>query len=288
MKAESSLHRGKAFQTGVALLERAGISNPALDASVLLGHTIGKTAATILMERNATLTAEEAALFQDLIERRCRRETLSRLIGKKEFYSRSFRTTRDVLDPRPETEILVERSLESFGSFCGSPKVLDVGTGSGAIAVTLAAESPGSFVVATDISMAALGIALGNAEDHGVLDRIRFIATDLASSLVETARFDVIVSNPPYVSRTEYPTLPLEVLQGDPVEALVAGPEGTEFYPVLAELACKLLNPGGHLLVEVGCGQSPFVESLFKSKGFENVEAFPDLAGIARVVRGTR
>lgn len=288
MDAEKRIDRGEAFRRGIAFLKRAGVSNPAMDASILLGHITGETSATVLLERNMALTTRETALFQNLIERRCRHEMLSRLIGEKEFFSRAFRTTSDVLDPRPETEILVEKAIDCLKKLSGQPWILDVGTGSGVIAVTLAAENPRVHVVATDISAEALKLALVNAQNHRVSGRIRFVRTDLALCIKDGRCFDQIVSNPPYISKTEYPKLPVEVIKGDPVESLVAGPEGTEFYPALAELAGRLLKPGGHLIVEVGLGQSSFVKDLFLEKGLDCVEIFPDLAGVPRVVKGIR
>lgn len=288
MESVKGVERGDAFRRGVTILGQAGIANPALDASVLLGHVIGEDAATALMERNRILTNSEATLFGTLIERRCRREAISTLTGHKEFYSRAFHTSSDVLDPRPETEILVEKALHCLEDFHGQPKILDVGTGSGVIAVILAAENHKAIITATDISQPALRAASANSARHGVSDRIRLIRTDLATGLADTARFDLIVSNPPYISQEEYRTLTPEVLKCDPTIALVAGPEGTEFYPVLAVIARKLLNPGGHLLVEVGAGQSHCVETLFRKTGFGEVRAFPDLSGISRVVKGTK
>jgi release factor glutamine methyltransferase len=288
MESVKGPERGEAFRRGVSLLEEAGIANPALDASVLLGHVTGEDGATALLERNKTLTAGEAALFITLIERRCRRETTSRLTGQKEFYSRVFHTNCDVLDPRPETEILVEKALQYLKNFTGKPRVLDVGTGSGAIAVTLAAENHSVVVTATDICPAALKTAEANSARHGVRDRVRFVRTDLAAGLVDTARFELVVSNPPYVSQAEYRTLTPEVIGSDPAIALVAGPTGMEFYPVLAKTAKNLLKPGGHFLVEVGAGQSRHVKTLLKEAGLGEVKVFPDFSGIPRVVKGTK
>jgi release factor glutamine methyltransferase len=288
MESVKNAERGKVFSRGMNLLGKAGIANPALDASVLLGYVTGEDAATALIDRNKALTSNEAALYEMLIERRCRRETISQLTGQKEFYSRIFLTTPDVLDPRPETEILVEKALFFLEGFPCRPNILDIGTGSGVIAVTLAAENQKAIITATDISSAALKIAVANATRHYTSDRIRFIRTDLAAGLIHVPRFDLIVSNPPYVSQAEYRTLEPEVHNSDPAIALVAGPEGTEFYPALTDIAKKLLNPGGLILVEVGAGQSRHVKTLFKEAGFGKVKAFQDLSGISRVVMGAR
>jgi release factor glutamine methyltransferase len=286
MVAVSDINRGEAFRRGIMLLKRAGIPNPTVDASVLLGHITGENAATVLLERKTVLTSREAGLFKELIQRRCRHEVSSRLVGKKEFFSRMFRVTTDVLDPRPETEILVEKALDCLRDCPGQSRILDVGTGSGVIAVTLAAENPGVLVAATDISPAALKLALANAMDHRVSDRVRFIRTELALGVKDEKCFDLLISNPPYVSQAEYPSLPVEVIHGDPVEALVSGPEGTEFYPALVGIAVRILKPGGYLLLEVGAGHSPLVKELFLKAGFADVEVFQDLAGMPRVVKG--
>lgn len=288
MESVKGAERGKAFRMGVSLLAEAGIDNPALEASVLLGYVTGEEAATVLMGRRQTLNGSEKALYETLIERRCRHETLSRLTGRKEFYSRDYHVNKDVLDPRPETEILVEEALHCLKSFPGRRNILDVGTGSGVIAVTLAAEHRDAVVTATDISTEALKTAVCNAAMHGVSDRVRFIRADLAECFADTSLFDLVVSNPPYVSMADYRTLPPEVRSQDPAVALLGGPDGTRFYPALAEIASRLLNPRGHLLVEVGAGQDRLVKHLFQDAGLVDLEVFQDLSGISRVIKGTR
>jgi release factor glutamine methyltransferase len=282
------LDRACAFRRGVFILKGAGITNPALDVSILLGHVTGEPPESVLLEREKPLSRDEAGRFATLIERRRGQETVSRLVGKREFFSRVFRTGPVVLDPRPETEILVERALDRLGRLAGRPRVLDVGTGSGIIAVTLCAENPRVSVVATDISLEALKLAAVNARAHGVPERVHFVRGDLANCFSEASGFDLLVSNPPYVTRDEYDSLPAEVRLGDPVNALVAGPEGTEFFTPLALSAGRLLRTGGAILVEVGAGQAPLVEDIFRRSGLNDVETFPDLAGIDRVVTGTR
>jgi release factor glutamine methyltransferase len=288
LEADRTITRAKAYRESVALLRGAGIPNPTLDASVLLGHVTAEMADTVLLEGNKTLAPDEAARFKNLVARRCDHEVLSRLIGTREFYSRAFRVTCDVFDPRPETEILVEQALACLKDLPGRPMVLDVGTGTGAIAVTIAAENPRIFVTATDINSTALRSARMNAGIHGVADRIRFIRTDLAQGLKSEPRFDLVVSNPPYISQEEYLKLPPEVLRGDPATSLVAGHKGTEFYRPIVQLAREHLRPGGYLVVEMGAGQSSTVIEIFRSGGLEAVEVIPDLARIPRVVKGAR
>jgi len=288
MQTERTRPRGEAFRKGVSALKGAGITSPALDASILLGYVTGQSPGAVLLERDRTLTAEEQDRFETLIKRRSNHETVSRLLGSREFFSLSFRTSPHVLDPRPETEHLVQGALMFVRRLAGRPKILDVGTGSGVLAVTLALLDPRVFVVATDICPKALEVARANACDHGVSERIRFVRTDVVSGFSPEARFDLLVSNPPYIAAGEFPFLPPEVRLGDPYPALVAGPEGTEFFGPLADAAASLLRPGGEILVEVGAGQSLTVEDLFRNRGIRGVTTLQDLAGIGRVVRGEK
>ncbi|MBN2720424.1 MAG: peptide chain release factor N(5)-glutamine methyltransferase [Proteobacteria bacterium] len=288
MRTDEGNDRARIFREGVRALKEAGIPSPALDASLLLGHITGEAPGGVLLERDKSLTLKERECFVSLIERRCNRETVSRLVGEKEFFSLSFATGPDVLDPRPETELLVEEALGFLRRLSGNPRVLDLGTGSGVIAVALAVLDPRITVVATDICPKALAFAGTNALRHGVRERVRFVRADLLSAFSARARFDLLVSNPPYVTEREFPSLPPEVRLGDPRRALVAGPEGIEFYGPLARAAVEFLNPGGEILVEVGAGQHPLVQDIFSGCGIREIAAIPDLSGIKRVVRGKR
>lgn len=279
--------RREVFARGVAALREAGIDTPALDAAVLLGYVTSQPPEAVLMDRGASVTASEAALYSALVRKRCERTAVSRLVGVREFYSRTFRVTDDVLDPRPETEVLVEHALRCLKGLRKPPAVLDVGTGSGAIAVTVAAEIPSARVTATDISMAALAVARNNAARQGVEERIRFVQADLLEPFRFGGRFDVILSNPPYVSWAQFENLPQEVRGGDPGTALVSGPEGLEFYAPLAAASRNLLVPGGSLMVEVGDGQDAAVAAILKGAGFRDVRVVKDLAGRGRVVAGS-
>lgn len=288
MRTEEGNDRARIFREGVLALKEAGIPSPTLDASLLLGHITGEAPERVLLERKKDLTVQEQESFASLIERRCNRETVSRLVGIKEFFSLDFGTGPDVLDPRPETELLVEEALGSLSRMGGNPKVLDVGTGSGVIAVALAILDPRITVVATDICPKALALARTNARRHGVTERVRFVRTDLLSAFSTVPRFDLLVSNPPYIAEGEFPSLPPEVRLGDPRRALVAGPEGIEFYGPLARAAVEFLYPGGEILVEVGAGQHPLVEDIFSACGIREIATIPDLSGTGRVVRGKR
>jgi release factor glutamine methyltransferase len=278
--------REQAFRAGVTALKEAGVESPALDAAILLGHATGESGPQALLSRTRPLSTRQASSYEEFIQKRCQRETVSRIIGSREFYSRPFEVTSHVLDPRPETEVLVSEVVKWLAGTKGPVRVMDVGTGSGAIAVTLAAELPGASVVATDISREALDVAARNAVTHSVDERIEFVFEDLTSGTVARPAFDMIISNPPYIAQGEFEGLHEEVRAGDPVEALVAGPEGIEFYPLLAALATKALRPGGRIMVEVGAGQAEKVSVIFREAGLVQVGTFRDLAGIDRVVTG--
>ena len=288
MDPAPDVQRGAAFRDGVAALKAAGIESPALDAAVLLGYVTGELPATVLLDRGSTLKPSETELYSALVRKRCGRVAVSRLVGAREFYSRSFHITSAVLDPRPETETLVEQAISCLENLEGSPAVLDIGTGSGAIAVTVAAQIPGSRVTATDISMAALAVARRNAACHLVLERVNFIQADLLDGIRGEGNFQVILSNPPYIPRAQFDSLQEEVRLGDPIMSLVSGPDGTEYYPPLAGRSLELLCAGGSLMVEVGAGQAGVVAGIFHQAGYADVEIINDLAGTGRVVKGKK
>ncbi|MDT8395132.1 MAG: peptide chain release factor N(5)-glutamine methyltransferase [bacterium] len=286
MELSPDKNREHVLREAVAALRKAGVKSPVLDAAVLLGHATGESGPDALLRRSTSLSTDQASSYQSFIERRCRRETVSRIIGSREFYSRPFTVTDQVLDPRPDTELLVEEAIAWLTGAAGPVRVIDIGTGSGAIAVTVAAEVPATRVVATDISRGALRVAAANAAAHGVGDRVQFVLADLGDGLASGPVFDLLLSNPPYIAESELGELAEEVCEGDPFEALVAGPEGTEFYPPLAALATKLLRPGGRIMVEVGAGQAAEVSAAFRKAGLVQVRTVRDLGGIERVVAG--
>lgn len=221
-----------------------------------------------------------------LVERRCAGEPIQYIIGETEFYGLPFRVTRDVLIPRPETEHLVEKIIELARLF-PKPRIVDVGTGSGAIAVALAHEWPSAAITAIDISSSALELARWNAERAGFADRIRFLQGDLLAP-VAGEKFEMIVSNPPYVPTTERATLSVEVRDYEPALALFAGDDGLEVYRRLIPASFAALVPGGFVLLEIGFGQSPAIAELLARAGFEQIEFVPDLQAIPRVACARR
>ncbi len=274
--------RGEAFRGAVATLAAAGVENSALDAAVLLAHALEEEREKVLLPREEEVPSPAMERYRGLVARRSLRVPVSQLTGNREFFGLPFLVTSEVLTPRPETEHLVVWALTRKAR-----TVLDLGTGTGNIAVAVAVRAPRSCVVAVDVCPAALEVARRNAIINGVGDRVTFLCSDLVSAL-EGARFDLILSNPPYIREDEVDALPPEVRRHEPRSALVAGPEGTEFHRRIVAAAAGMLNPGGALGLEVGAGQAPAVAGLFRRAGFSAVEIIPDLAGIERVVAGTR
>jgi release factor glutamine methyltransferase len=245
-----------------------------------------KQRAWLLAHLNDELPGDLGARFTLLIDRRYRGEPIQYITGEAEFYGLPFRVTPDVLIPRPETEHLVEKAVELAAGFA-NPRIVDVGTGSGAIAIALAHELTGAIVTATDISVSALNLARWNAERTGFADRIRFLDGDLLTPVADE-RFEFVVSNPPYVPTADRDSLSLEVREHEPSLALFAGTDGLDVYRRLIPAAFAVLEPGGFLVQEIGYGQSDTVGGLLKDTGFDRIEFADDLQGIPRVAYGQR
>ena len=265
---------------------QSGIESPEADARLLLGHALRLGRARLLSESDRLLDAREVASVQALAARRLQREPVSRILGRKEFWSLALNVSDAVLVPRPETETVVELALDLLGAGMRNEplRILDIGTGSGALLLALLSELANATGVGTDISMAAIEVARGNAETNKLDTRARFVCCNLAAGV--NGPFDLIVSNPPYIARAEIATLEPEVRDYDPELALDGGADGLDFYRAIAQEAPRLLAPGGHLVVELGAGQGPAVASLFETAGLTVPPARPDLAGIARALSG--
>jgi release factor glutamine methyltransferase len=254
------------------------------DAELLLLHAAKLDRAALLARWNEPLL--HSTQFQALIERRRTGEPIQYIVGEAEFYGLPFRVSPDVLIPRPETEHLVEKALQAATGFV-TPRVVDIGTGSGAIAVTLAHLLPQAAVTAIDISEAALDGSRKNAEGNGVAGRIRFLQGDLLGA-VAGEQFEMVVSNPPYVPLIDRDSLSVEVREHEPGLALFAGNDGLKIYRRLIPQAYEVLVPGGFLALEIGYGQGPAVGGLLLNSQFEKIEFAPDLQGIPRVACGWR
>ena len=256
------------------------------DAELLLQRATLMDRAALLARANEILLDEEASLFRRLVKRRSTGEPVQYILGEAEFYGLPFRVTSNVLIPRPETEHLVEKAIELARKF-ETPRIVDVGTGSGAIAVALAHSIPSARITATDFSKAALMTAERNARRNGIAERVRFLQGDLLAP-VEGERFELIVSNPPYVADRDRTSLAVEVREYEPAIALFAGEDGLDVIRRLIPAAYAALVPGGYLLMEMGHGQWVEVKALMEAAGFANLEAVPDLQGIPRVACGEK
>ncbi len=264
---------------GRRCLAGASLPVPAREAGLLLRHVLGLSEAQLLTRSAEPVSPEEAARYRDLLVRRLAGEPVAYLAGEKEFYGRAFRVDRRVLIPRPETEHLVEAALAL--PLPPAPRILDVGTGSGCLAVTLALEIPGARVLGTDISPAALAVAAGNARRLAAAERLRLVATDLARGL-DVAAFDLVVSNPPYVGSEDATSLPRDVREHEPRAALFAGRRG---FAVLDRLLDELapLRPGTPVLLEIGLGQDAELARRAARSPLALREVRPDYAAIPRI-----
>lgn len=252
-----------------------------LDAEVLLLHTIGKDRAWLLTHGDEEFGGCTATRYAALLDRRVAGEPIQYITGECEFYGLPFRVTPAVLIPRPETEHVVEKAVARAARW-ERARILDVGTGSGAIAVALAHALPDAVVWAVDVSPEALEIARGNAERNGVLDRVRLVQSDLLAAVSEE-RFELVVSNPPYVPELDRAGLAIEVREHEPELALFAGEDGLDVYRRLIPAAARALAASGSLVLEIGYDQAEAVLALLTASGFSNVEFAADLQGIARV-----
>lgn len=250
------------------------------EASLLLGHVLGLSEARLLARTDEVVSPEAERRFRELLERRLTGEPVAYLLGEREFYGRPFHVDSRVLIPRPETEHIIEAALEE--RLPPEPWILDVATGSGCIAVTLALEIPGARVVATDLSPGALAVADRNARRHEVRDRVHLLGTDLADGL-DLSRFDLAVSNPPYVDRSEIPEISPEVLDFEPHLALFPPGAGDSVYARLFA-RCAELRSGIALAVEIGRGQLDAVRRHAAASGLELASVRNDYSGIPRTV----
>jgi len=269
-----------------------GLPTPRLDAEILLASALECTRLDLYTGYQRLVEPRERARFRALVERRARREPVAYLMGRREFYSLSFEVSPSVLIPRPETEHLVELALDALKGRSpadGAPRVLDLGTGSGNLAVAIAVNAPQVLVDAVDSSAPALEVAGRNAQAHGVADRVSFFLGDLFEPLrVRGGSYAAIVSNPPYVARAEIEGLMPDVRDHEPREAYLdtksPDGDGLGFYRAIAGEAAAYIEPTGILGVEVGFGQAPRVVEIFNARGWNLRRVIKDYGGIERVV----
>lgn len=252
--------------------------NPWREARLLLAHVLGEQYETVLVNQERALSADQEKRFEEFVQRRLECEPISKIIGRREFWGLDFSVTRDTLDPRSDSETIVESVLKEFPSKENPLALLDLGVGTGCLLLSLLKEYPHAFGIGVDKSETALLVALKNAQDLGVLNRCGFLRGHWGDSLDGT--FDVIVSNPPYIARDE--VLPPEVALFDPPEALYADESGYGCYRELANGLRPLLKPKGRIFLEIGFGQAQSVVQIFENQGFFLLQMQPDLSGIPR------
>lgn len=270
----------------LALIRRAfaaaGLDTPALDARILMASALGIDAVAIVARPDGLLGSEGAARLDAVVRRRIAREPVARILGEREFWGLPFALSADTLVPRPETETVVEAALARVPAPDAALRLLDLGTGSGCLLVALLAELPRATGVGLDRSVGALETARRNAARNGVGARARFAASDWAAGV--EARFDLVVSNPPYLATSRIESLDPEVRRHDPAAALDGGADGLSAYRAIFQDARRILNRGGFLIVEIGFDQEEAVHALARGASLDPVGTVQDLAGRARAV----
>jgi release factor glutamine methyltransferase len=289
MRVIAGLKAGGSIAEAARLMAQAfrlaGIDSPEVDARLLIGHALHLERAQLSAQSDRILETREVTVISALAARRLKREPVARILGAKEFWSLMLDVAPAVLVPRPDTETVIEAALDFVvrgGLRSERLRILDIGTGSGALLLALLSELPNALGTGTDISAAALRVARANAERHGFGERCSFIACDIAAGL--QGPFDLIVSNPPYVAHGDIATLAPEVRDYDPAVALDGGSDGLDGYRAITADAGRLLAPGGRLIVELGAGQENAVRALFTEAGLTVGKARDDLGGIARAL----
>lgn len=269
----------QALAKAVQSLKAANVPDAANDARILLAHAMGVERSRLTLVLPDEMTPAAQALYAQSIAARMSRKPVSHILGRREFYGRAFAVTSDVLDPRPDTELLVDAALKA-----PFETLLDLGTGSGCILLTLLDENKAATGQGVDCSSAALDVAHGNATRLGLTQRCQFSVSDWFSNV--QGSFDLIVSNPPYITADEMAQLAPEVRDWEPKLALTPGGDGLQAYRIITAAARQYLTPRGRLIVEIGASQAADVQALFEAGGFDGITCLQDLGGRDRVVLG--
>ncbi len=254
-----------------------------LESRVLLCFVLKCTRADLIVDPNRTLSPEQEKHYRDLIQLRLQGQPIAKIIGEKEFWGLPFKVTKDTLDPRPDTEILIETVLESVDK-SKSNRILDLGTGTGCVLLSLLHELKKSFGVGVDLSQEALNVAEENACNLCLNDRAVFLQSNWGEKL--EGKFDIIVSNPPYITQADYDVLSAQVRDYDPKLALVGGEDGLECYKKIAPIIDKHLEPNGFFAIEFGINQESMVSQILNENNLHVLEIRKDLAGILRCIKG--
>lgn len=257
------------IQRSTEFLNKKGVDSPRLQTELLLAYLLKLPRMQLYLNFERQLSQTEIDNFRELIKRRSQREPLQHIVGSTSFCGLEIAVNRHVLIPRPETELLAEHGwkfLNSLNSQPSSVSVLDLGTGSGCLAIAMAVHSPGAKIFATDISTEALEVAKQNVARYNALDRIQLLHGDAFAAFNSAIAFDLIISNPPYIRTSEIPSLQIEVREYDPHQALDGGPDGLAFYRRMASEAAAFLKPGGKIMLEFGDGQAQVIREIFDSQ----------------------
>lgn len=284
----SSLNVFKVLNQTALNFQEKGVCSSRLDAEVLLSAYLKTDRSGLYANYERLITDEELNEFSRWVERRQKGEPVAYITGRKEFWSLSFEVNPEVLVPRPETELLVEEILRACSEATDrETAILEVGTGSGAISVSVASDFKKAYIVATDTSIEAIKVAIKNAANNGVTERISFLHGNLFEPV--SGKFDIIVSNPPYISEEEFERLPVEIRNFEPKGALLAGPDGTEFHYDLIREGGHYLKSGGWLFLEIGAGQKGAVEDMLRrNKVYDSIGFRTDYGGTERVAMARR
>ncbi|RCK51634.1 modification methylase HemK [Thalassospira profundimaris] len=281
---------GNLMAWAVAMLRDAGNDTARLDAKILLCEASGVDTSRILAWPDDVVSPEKVDLFRAMIARRLAHEPVSRILGRRDFWRHTFKVTKDTLDPRPDSETLVEWAIECARRF-DSPKMIDFGTGTGCLVLSVLGDVPKAFGLGVDISAGAVACALENARNLGLAARCDFVVSDWMENLPpETiaSGFDMMISNPPYIAHSEMVALAPDVRDYDPYGALSDGGDGLGAYRILADVAARLVRPGGQVIFEIGQGQEKAVRALLTQHGFDAITERRDLGGIVRCVGGQK
>jgi release factor glutamine methyltransferase len=276
------------IQRSAEFLEKKGVESPRLQVELLLARALGLERMGLYLNFGRTVTELELEQVREWVRRRGLREPLQHILGSTCFCGIDLAVNNSVLVPRPETEQLAEPAWQFLNAAAAQPAALDFGTGSGCLAIALAIKSPAARLTAVDVSPEALAVARQNAERHRVLERINFLAGDGFAALPPDARFDLIVSNPPYIPSAEIATLEPEVRDHDPRTALDGGADGLDFYRRIAADAPPFLQPGGRIMLELGDGQSGPVREILEAQKWVVAEVRPDYTGCPRILIADR
>ena len=280
------------MQSAMQYLANKGFDETRLNAELLLAHALQLQRIQIYTNFDKPLHVHEVALFRSFFERRLQHEPLQYIVGTTNFMGLQFSVKQGVLIPRPETETLIEQMVLECKNLLREKRidVLEIGTGSGNIAVSIAKYIKNAYITTVDISETALGIARENALFHHVEDRIDFIHADVFRpiDIIKTKKYEILVSNPPYVAEQEWRTLQPEIFQYEPHEAVTDHADGLTFYKRIAEISSDLLTDDGIVMVEVGCGQAESVQKILNQSAFQEISIIKDLQSVPRVLCGYR